>query len=288
MDQETWTIKRLLKWTTDFFASKGIDTPRLDGEVLLAHSLDYSRIDLYIHHDQPLNKEELNRFRELVKKRAAREPIAYIIGKREFWSLELAVTPDVLIPRPDTECLVEAALEVMPSECTGKRILDLGAGSGAVILALAKERPENTFMAVEAMPKALEIARANAKTNDLQVEFFLGSWFEPIYCLDRFDIIVSNPPYIATEELQTLQPEVAGYEPVSALDGGPDGMDDLSRIIARAPEHLVKGGWLLLEMGCDQKDLVQKSIDETDAYENVQFLQDLAGLNRVAKMQFKG
>lgn len=288
MKKEIWTIQRLLKWITGYFSERDIDSPRLAGEILLAHCLNYSRIDLYTRHEQPLNEDELARFKELVKKRIQREPIAYIIGKREFWSLGLAVTRDVLIPRPETECLVEAALEVMGQNFTDKRVLDLGTGSGAIILALAKEKPGNFFIATDLSPKALDVARANAKTHELKIEFINGSWFDAVHCLPRFDLIVSNPPYIRTSDLKTLEPEIARYEPVAALDGGPLGMDALINIISRAPEHLTAGGWLILEMGFDQKQLVKKAIDETDAYHNMNFINDLAGLNRVVQMQFTG
>ncbi|MBI9076289.1 MAG: peptide chain release factor N(5)-glutamine methyltransferase [Desulfatibacillum sp.] len=285
MTQESWTIQKLLKWTTEFFFEKKVEAPRLSTEILLAHCLSYPRIQLYTRHDQPLNQDELARFRELVKRRAAREPVAYIVGVRDFWSLELAVNPHVLIPRPETETLVETALEILHKDSSGMRVLDLGTGSGAIILALAKERPGNHYTAVDASPKALDTARKNAQTHSLTVDFYDGSWFEAVRCLERFDLVVSNPPYISSLDIPGLQPEVALYEPVSALDGGYQGMEHLSHIMERAPEHLNPGGWLMLEMGYDQKELVEEAANRTEAYINLDFIQDLAGHYRVAKMQ---
>ena len=288
MAQETWTIQKILKWTTEFFTEKQVEAPRLSAEILLAHCLEYPRIHLYTRHDQPLNPSELAGFRELVKRRAAREPVAYIVGNKDFWTLELAVNPHVLIPRPETETLVEAALEILAKNPYPLNVLDLGTGSGAIILALAKERPEHRYMAVDFSPQALETARANAQKHNLAVDFFRGSWFEAVRCLDRFDVVVSNPPYIPSVDIPGLMPEVARYEPASALDGGPKGMDHLGLIIQRAPEHLKPGGWLMLEMGFDQKEMVEEVVSQTGAYTNLHFVRDLAGHNRVAAMQFPG
>ncbi|SHI56228.1 release factor glutamine methyltransferase [Desulfatibacillum alkenivorans DSM 16219] len=285
MAPETWTIQKILKWTTDFFSEKQVEAPRLSAEILLSHCLDYPRIHLYTRHDQPLNPEELGRFRGLVKRRAAREPVAYIVGNRDFWTLELDVNPSVLIPRPETETLVETALEVLSEAPAPMRVLDLGTGSGAIILALAAEKPEHHYMAVDYSPQALETAKANAQKHNLNVDFYKGSWFEAVRCLDRFDLVVSNPPYIPSRDIPGLMPEVARYEPMSALDGGPQGMDHLALIIERAPEHLKPGGWLMLEMGFDQKDLVEQVALETQAYENLRFVRDLAGHYRTAVMQ---
>jgi len=287
----TWTILKLLSRTSEYFASRDIEHPRADAEILLAHSLGLRRIDLYVQYDKPLTREELAGFREMVRRRARREPVAYITGEKEFWSLALKVTPAVLIPRPETECLVEAALAFL-SEDEGphdRRILDLGTGSGAIILALAAEKPHNTFIAVDQSALAIDIARQNAERHGMadRIRFLNGDWFDPVELEEAaFDLIVSNPPYIRQNDLENLQPEIRKFEPVSALDGGPEGIDCLTRIVLTAPRYLRPAGCLLLEMGFDQKSLLEAVVRKAGCYEEMAFLKDYGGHDRVLQLRY--
>ncbi len=290
--EATWTILKLLSRTSEYFATRDIEHPRTDAEILLAHSLGLRRIDLYVQYDKPLTPEELTRFRELVRRRARREPVAYITGEKEFWSLALKVTPAVLIPRPETECLVEACLSVLSKdEAYGvRRILDLGTGSGAIILALAAERPGDRFIAVDQSDEALSIARENARQHgmDQRIRFLKGDWFSPVDSGEAaFDLIVSNPPYIRRADIETLQQEIRGFEPMAALDGGPDGTDCLAYIIATAPQHLRSSGHLLLEIGCDQRLLLERAVKAAGCYDEVAFLKDYSGHDRVLRLRKK-
>jgi release factor glutamine methyltransferase len=283
-----WTVLTLLRRATDHLRDRGIDSPRAAAEILLAHALACRRIDLYLRFDQPVETDERERFRELVRRRLRREPVAYITGSREFWSLPLAVNPSVLIPRPETECLVEAALAVLPrAAAPPQRILDLGTGSGAVVLALAKERPGHRFLATDRDSAAIATARANARRLALEggIHFLVGDWFAPLRPGPRWDLIVSNPPYIATAVLADLAPEVAAFEPRQALDGGPDGLACLRRMITQAPLFLADGGFLLLEIGADQLRPVADLARETAAYRPIDFRPDYAGRDRVAILQ---
>lgn len=291
-----WTILKLLKWTTSYFKSHKIESPRPGSEILLANILKINRIDLYLRYDQPLNRDELDKFKALIKRRVKREPVAYITGVKEFWSLNLAVTKDVLIPRPETECLVEAALLLLPagfgsdSSFCPKRILDLGTGTGAIILALSSEQPGHLYYASDCSVKAIKVAKENAKRNNLNeaVRFFVGDWFSPINEKKAFfDIIISNPPYIQTGALCSLQPEIYEYEPGIALDGDEDGLSSLRRIINSAHIYLNRQGSLFLEIGHDQKDAVRKIIDDSERYDDVVFSKDYSGYDRVVRMRKK-
>jgi release factor glutamine methyltransferase len=291
-DEAAWTILKLLSWTSDYFASRNIETPRTDAEILLAYSLSLRRIDLYVQHEKPLNQEELKRFRALVRRRALREPVAYIIGEKEFWSLALKVTPAVLIPRPETECLVEAALAILSTggDSVPKRILDLGTGSGAIVLSLATERPRDVFAATDQSDAALSIARENAERHgvDSRIRFLRGDWFDPIDPGEApFDLIVSNPPYIRRGDLENLQPEICRFEPAAALDGGPEGTECLAHIIALAPRHLRPSGFLLLEIGHDQRPILEEMARRSGYYEDVRFLKDYSGYDRVLQVRKK-
>jgi release factor glutamine methyltransferase len=282
-----WTIIKTLEWTADYFKQHGIAQSRAVAEILLAHILCCQRIDLYLRHDQPLNGEELSRYRQVIQRRAKFEPEAYIIGQKEFWSLPLQVSPDVLIPRPETECLVESVLEKLPADDV-VNVLELGVGSGAISIALAHERPQWRFWASDISHRAIGIAHAN--TGRLLpmtvIRFFVGRWFEALDAqASAFDLIVSNPPYIPTAQLDRLQPEVRTFEPYRALDGGPDGMESLAQIIDTAHSYLKPGGWLILEMGHDQQSRVQERARCYGAYDCVDFRNDYSGYCRVANIR---
>ena len=282
-----WTILESLRWTTDYFVSHGIDTPRLDAEILLATALGLSRLDLYLRYDQPLSAEERSRFKGLIKRRIRREPVAYILEQKEFWTVSLRVTPDVLIPRPETECLVEASLALIPTNPLMK-IFEIGTGSGAVSIALASERTGHQIIASDLSEIALCIARENARLNGLDgvVQFFCGNGCLPLKETDGpFDLIVSNPPYIQSDEINRLEPEIRQYEPKMALDGGPDGLECIRQILTTAHRHLKSGGHLLLEIGWDQPGGVQTIVDAVGAYDHIAFLKDLGGRNRVVRLR---
>jgi len=285
-----WDILSLLQWTTDYFHTHRIESPRLDAEILLAHSLGIRRIDLYLRHDQPLIAPELARFKSFIRRRVRREPVAYIIGSKAFWSVTLRITRDVLIPRPETECLVEAALAVMQGRC-GMRVFEIGTGSGAISLALAAERPDHRYDASDLSVKALWIARENARLNRAggAVNFFCGDGFFPLREQRRpFDLIVSNPPYIRTGDIEGLQPEVACYEPRLALDGGPDGLRSIRHIIVHAAGYLKPGGYVILEIGHDQRRGVERIIRNSGLYDAVCFGKDYGGFDRIVSMKRKG
>jgi release factor glutamine methyltransferase len=245
----TWRVLDLLTWTKEHFAAKGIETPRLDAELLLAFALGCDRLRLYVEFEKPVTAEERARFRALVRRRAEeRVPVAYLTGVREFWSLPLAVTPDVLIPRPDTETLVEAVLSRVPDRAAPLAVLDLGTGSGAIALALARELPRAELTASDVSAAALAVARKNAEALGLaeRVRFALGDGFAPV-AGERFDLIVSNPPYVAEGAAAGLAPELR-HEPALALFAEGDGTALLRRIAAEARPRLRGPGLLALEL----------------------------------------
>jgi release factor glutamine methyltransferase len=286
-----WTILSLIKWATGYFTSHGIDSPRATAEILLATLLNLKRIDLYLRYDQPLLSSELSGFKALIKRRLNREPVAYITGKKDFWSLELEVTPDVLIPRPDTETLVEAALSCLgtadASPAPAGKVLELGTGSGAIVLALAIERPAYRYFATDISLAALQVAKSNARRHklDAAVQFIAGNWLNPFSPNKPvFDMIVSNPPYIPSGDISGLQPEVTLFEPTQALDGRSDGLYAIRRIIFSAYPLLKPQGVLLLEMGFNQKEAVIALIQQSDRYHPFQIIKDYAGHDRVVVM----
>jgi release factor glutamine methyltransferase len=276
MSDETWTLLRVLRWTQGRFSERGLPTPRLDAEVLLAHVLGYDRVALYTHFDQPLQAAELTAYRELIKRRLAGEPVAYLVGKKEFRSLELRVDARVLVPRPETETLVEVALTVAGETA---KIVDIGTGSGAIALALAKARPAASVWAVDRSPEAAGLARENAERLGLAVDVRVGDLFEPVAADAPFDLVVSNPPYIPSGEVPGLPPEVR-KEPHLALDGGADGLVVIRRLIAGALPLLRPGGGLALEVGAGQAPAVRALMDAA-GYAMTAVTRDLAGIERV-------
>lgn len=287
-----WDVRKVIEWTTRYFTTHRIDSPRTDAEILLAHTLDCRRIDLYLNYDQPLSVDELSVYRSYLRRRRQREPVAYIVGRKEFWSLDFIVTPQVLIPRPDTECLVETALAELPAVDDGraKRVLELGTGSGAIVTALAKERPLQRFYASDRHPAVVALARENARRNNLDgnIFFFCADWLAGVGTAGGgFDLIVSNPPYIPTVDIAGLPPEIAAFEPRSALDGGDDGLAALGHIVDRAYAHLRSGGKLLLEIGHTQREAVTALAAATGCYGDVACHRDYGGRDRVMAMTVK-
>jgi release factor glutamine methyltransferase len=264
---KAWTILDVVKWTTGRFAERGIASPRLDAELLTAHALGLPRIALYTQFDRPLQTAELGSLRALVKRRQAGEPVAYLTGRKEFWSLELVVDPRVLIPRPDTETAVEVVLDFLrparepeanvdaasrAAENAGAaRIADIGTGSGAIALALKKELPHAEVFAVDVSPEALAVAEANAARLGLDVRFLTGDLMAPLREHAPFDVVVANLPYVPRGDLAGLAPEVRS-EPKLALDGGADGLDLVRRLASGARALVRPGGLLVLEIGVGQ------------------------------------
>lgn len=245
---ETWTTLKVLTWTSGYLAEKGVENARREAEWLLCEATGLDRVGLYLNFDKPMSDEELAAYRALVARRAKREPLQHILGTQEFDGLLFEVSPAVLIPRHDTETLLEQALQQVPH---ARSILDIGTGSGCIAIALAKRLPEAAVTAVDLSPEALDVARHNAEQHAVQVEFLQGSFFDPL-ADRRFELIISNPPYITSDDLTTLQPEVRDHEPRLALDGGPDGLAAYRAIIRQAAAHLEPNGWLLFEVGAGQ------------------------------------
>jgi release factor glutamine methyltransferase len=279
--RKTWTILELLRWTAGHFAARGIDSPRLDAECLLAHVLGVPRLQLYVDFDQPVGERDRAAYRALVRRRGAeRVPVAQLTGVKEFWSLPLKVTPDVLVPRPDTETLVSAALERQPDPAAAPRVLDVGTGSGAVALAIAVERPRAHLVATDISHAALEIARENADELGVadRIRWEIGDLFEPV-ADQRFDLIVSNPPYVAESQRASLPPELA-HEPEVALFAGGDGTELLAALVAGAGDRLSPGGALALELAPEQAERVVRWCREA-GMEDVRIHRDLGRRARV-------
>jgi len=253
-----WTTLAVLEWTTQRFTEAGIAPARLEAQLLLAHALRCSRTQLYTSFDKPLAEPELAEARGLIKRRLAGEPVAYLLGEQELWGLTFEVGPAVLVPRPDTETLIEVARSLRPDRDAPCRVLDLCTGSGVVAICLAKELPGATVVATELSPDAAAIARRNAARHGLgeRVTVRDGDLFAPVATEPPFDLVVANPPYIATSIIDTLAAEVR-REPRTALDGGADGLAFYDRICAAAPAHLSDGGALVLEHGFDQAEAVR-------------------------------
>jgi len=251
-------VREIQARTREFFVSKGVPNPKLDTDLLVAHILGIKRLEIYLDLDRPLNEAQVAELRGLVKRRANREPVQYILGWTEFCGLRLKVDPRALIPRHETEELVEFAEERLAQ--APERILDLGTGSGALALALASKYPKAVVTATDSSPEALALARENVLENGFEdrIRFLEGNWFEPVPEGERFDLIVANPPYLTEAEMDTAEPEVRVHEPSEALVAGPDGLDDLRAILGRAPDFLDDEGLLALETGIAQGDALRE------------------------------
>jgi release factor glutamine methyltransferase len=261
----------------------GIESARLDAEVLLGHALGMEKTALYSNLDAPLCRQDERRYRDLLLRRERREPVAYITGRKAFWSLDFLVTPDVLIPRPETELLLGIAL-ARSRLCACRlqpKILDLGTGSGAIAVSLARELPEARITAVDISPAALAVACRNSERHGLakRISFLTGDLFEVV--AGQFDLIVSNPPYIRRDDLSALPPDIREWEPVGALDGGVDGLDFYRRIIAEAHQYLVTGGHIILEIGADMGVSVAELFTHAGCYASFCVYEDYAGKDRV-------
>lgn len=298
MKTTEWTIQSILDWTVQYFSQHQIQTPRLDAELLLGSVLNYERIQLYLQYDQPLIDSEKTAFRQLIKQRVAGVPVAYLLNKKAFWTLDLFVKEGVLIPRPDTEILVERCLfrihqwqqDHPDSPC---RILELGTGSGAIPLALCSELKQLEIVTVDRSSIALEVAQENLNRysqllsdRSNHITLICSNGFEKLNSIKenpilKFDFLVSNPPYIPSDQIQTLQKEVNLYEPHDALDGGTDGLDFYRYLLEEGRPFLKSNGWLLLEIGFDQKKALNHLVNEIKSLQQTAFFQDLQGNTRV-------
>jgi release factor glutamine methyltransferase len=276
-----WTVLELLRWTSEYFESCAIESSRLDAECLLAEALGVTRLELYVKFDKPVAAEERARFRELVRRRGSqRVPVSQILGRKEFWSLCLKITGEVLTPRPETETLVQAALDRIPDPEGDQRVLDVGTGSGAVALAIARERPRARVTATDISAPALQIARENAEELHLNegLRFLEGDLLDVVEG-ERFDLVVSNPPYLALSEAATLPPELA-HEPELALFGGDDGYSVLRPLVKGVSRVLVPGGSFAVEVAPQQAEIVASLCVESGLGQ-VEILRDLARRPRV-------
>lgn len=283
MDAPTWTIREVLEWTTRDFASRGIDSPRLDAELLIAEALGVDRVGLYLDLNRPLVESERSAIRPLVARRRAREPVAYIVGRRDFYGRSFFVSPDVLIPRPDTETLVERALDCIPvdADC---RVVDVGTGSGIIAVTIAAERPRAAVTATDISAAALGVARRNAE----RLGFADRIRFEQADLLGEtgpYDVVVSNPPYVSRSELGALQAEIREHEPLDALEAGEEGLDVIDALLAAAPRATEPGAALLIEVGAGQAGAVIDRARGTGAWEQVAVHPDLNRIERVVHLR---
>ncbi len=278
---DVWTVSAVLAWAAEDFRARGIERPRLDAEVLLACALGVTRVQLVIDAQRPLVPAELARFRELVQRRRAHEPVAYLVGQREFYGRLFRVDRRVLIPRPDTETLVDVGLARTRAVSMCTRALDLCTGSGCVGVTLGCERPTARVHATDASEGALAVARDNAlRLGAYNVSFGKGDLYEAVDPRCRFDLIVANPPYIVTGEVETLTRDIRDFEPRIALDGGVDGLAVLRRIIAGAPRFLAAGGTLAVEVGAGEAEAVAGLL-AARGFEHVSVTRDYAKIPRV-------
>jgi release factor glutamine methyltransferase len=286
---EPWTVGRLLDWTAKYLLQKGSEFPRLDTEVLLAHALGCKRIELYTRHAEEAPEDARQRFRELIRKRVEGCPVAYLVGRKEFYALEFEVGPAVLIPRPDTECLVMECLR-LAREMSEPTALDLGTGSGNIPVALAYQNKKMRVTTVDVGPEATAVAKRNAEKHGVaeRITFLQGDLFAPVPAGGRFDFVVSNPPYIAREELPKLPVGVRDYEPKLALDGGKGGFVVFDRLVEQARGYLKPGGHLLVEIGAPQEARARQRIESFAGYELAKTIPDGAGHPRVLRARWRG
>ncbi len=281
-----WTILRVLRWAQNYLQQKGISEPRAGASVLLAHCLQCTRLDLYLRYDKPLTAAELDCYKRLLRRRLAQEPIPYITGHQEFWSLDFLVSPAVLIPRPETELIIEAVLKYaadFPDAPANRRILDVGTGSGVLAVVLAKEFPQAQVVALDQSAAALAVARENSRRHEVQdrVALVQGDLLAPLAPEPFFDIIVSNPPYVPTHEWEQLPLEIRDHEPRLALDGGPDGLEVIRLLVPEVHHLLRPGGLLALEVGQGQAEMVAQLLAQTRAYAPAKIIPDYQHIGRV-------
>ena len=284
MSDDVWTVGRLLTWTTDWLGTKGSESPRLDAEVLLAHVRGCQRILLYTAFDTPVADAERARFRELVKRRGEGEPVAYLVGSREFFSLPFTVSPAVLVPRPETEGLVVRTIDLC-KPLAAPRIIDVGTGSGAIVVTLAKHLPKARLAAADISTAALEVARDNAVRHGVadRIEFLECDLLADPQAAGPWDVIVSNPPYVRDDEFESLPRDVRLHEPKGALVAGPTGVEVVTRLAATAAERLAPGGWLVVEIGPSVAAAAEAALAAVPGLVPGPTLPDMAGLPRIVQ-----
>ncbi len=284
---ETWTIQKLLNWVTQYLTDKSIDSPRLSAELLLSHILGLKRIELYTQYNQPVAKQELEKLRELVKRAGGHEPIAYLVGKTEFYSMEIIVTPDCMIPRPETELLVQRAVEFLRTRNGIQFICDLCTGSGCIAVAIAKNYPNVRIIATDICDAALAVAVKNVEMHCLQdkIKLLSGDLFDPIIPqldVGKFDLIVCNPPYVSAAEYEKLDKNVRDYEPRLALYAGDDGMDIYRRIIEKVDQFLKPDAALMMEIGYAQGQTIKEMLEQTGIFAEIKIEKDSHNNDRIA------
>ena len=284
---QSWTIQKLLNWITEYFTDKGLDSPRLAAELLLSDVLEMQRIELYTQFDKPVAKQQLDHLQDLVKRAGQNEPIEYLTGKTEFYSLQFSVTSDCMIPRPETELLVEKAIEFLRSREGTQFVCDIGTGTGCIAIAIGRNCPDVRIIATDICDAALSVAAENVEKHQLhdRIELLSGDLFEPVAQRinnGKFDLIVCNPPYVSTAEFETLEKNVKDYEPKLALLAGRDGLDIHRRIIEKADTFLKPGAALMLEIGYSQRQAVRKLLEKKDCFAEIKIEKDLNGNDRIA------
>jgi release factor glutamine methyltransferase len=283
---DAWTIQKLLNWVTDYLATKGIESPRLSAELLLSHVLGLKRIDLYTQFNKQVPRQQLDNLHDLVKRAGLHEPVAYLTGKTEFYSLEFDITADCMIPRPETELLVQRAIEFLRARSGIQQVFDLCTGSGCIAVAIAKNFANARITATDISAVALEVAARNVEKHRLteHIRLLCGDLFEPVIQqldVSQFDLIICNPPYVSTVEYENLDKNVKGYEPESALLAGADGLDVYRRIIEKVDEFLKPGAALMLEIGYAQGPAVTELLEQTGAFAKIKIEKDSHDNDRV-------
>jgi release factor glutamine methyltransferase len=281
---EAWTVGRLLTWTTEYLKRRGSESPRLDAEVMLAHVLDWQRVELYTHFTDEVPEGPRSRFRDLVRRRSEGSPVAYLVGRKEFYSLAFEVSPAVLIPRPESEFVVVELLSVTKG-LESTRAVDVGTGSGCLAIASAFRNPGARFVAIDASEEALAVARKNAAKHGVadRIDFRLGDRLEPVSGEEPFDVVISNPPYIPTADITGLEIGVRDYEPHLALDGGTDGLAMVRGLVEQAIPLLKPGGHLILEIGTAQEKPVRGLIEAHPEFRLAPTIHDHAQHPRVIR-----
>ena len=284
---QNWTIQKLLNWTTEYLTSKGIDSPRLSAELLLSHVLGLKRIELYTQFEKIVTGQQLDRLHGLVKRASQKEPIPYLVGKTEFYSLELDITPDCMIPRPETELLAERAIEFLRTRSGKQFVCDLCTGSGCIAVAIARNYPDCQIIATDISDAALTVAARNIEKHRLKdrIKLLCGDLFDPIMPqldADKFDLIVCNPPYVSAAEFEKLDKNVKDYEPKLALFAGDDGLDIYRRIIERVEQFLKPDAVLMLEIGYNQGPTVRELLEQVRIFAEITIEKDIHDSDRIA------
>jgi release factor glutamine methyltransferase len=285
---QPWTVARLLDWTAKYLAEKGSESPRLDTEVLLAHSLACKRIDLYTRHDEVVTEDSRQRFKSLIRQRIEGCPVAYLVGRKEFYSLEFEVTRAVLIPRPDTETVVDECLK-LAKEMPEPTVLDIGTGSGCLAVAVAKYCKQARVTAIDVSAEALQVAARNAAKHSVaeRIHFVPGDLYGPLPDGERFDFVLSNPPYVPHDDIAGLAAGVRDFEPHLALDGGRDGLEMLGRLVSGAPARLKPGGYLIVEIGSPQEKPAREQIQAVQGFALAKTVHDSSGHPRVLRASWR-